>query len=359
MKAAVCRAFGEDLVIEDVELADPRSGELQVKLAACAICHSDITYMDGDWGGEPPVVHGHEASGIVEALGPDVSGFSVGDRVVVTLIRSCGACRCCSGGNYSVCEGDFPLDHRSPLIGQNGAPIVQGLRTAAFAESVVVDASQIVAIPDDIPFDSAALLACGVITGFGAVAKTASVEPGADVIVIGAGGVGLNAIQGATHCGAGRVIAIDIVDEKLNDAIEFGATDTVNSMKQNAGEALRQMTRGRGADYVFITVGAKPAFDAAYAMLAPAGAAVLVGMPADGVMSEYEIVSLASNAQRIVSSKMGSADIRVDIPKLVGLYQDGSLKLDELITGRYPLSDINTAIASVRSGNVRRNVIVF
>ena len=359
MKAAVCRAFGQDLVIEDVELADPRSGEVQVKLAACAICHSDITYMDGDWGGEPPVVHGHEASGIVEALGPDVSGFSVCDRVVVTLIRSCGACRSCSDGNYSVCEGDFPLDHRSPLIGQDGAPIIQGLRTAAFAERVVVDASQIVAIPDGIPFDSAALLACGVITGFGAVAKTARVEPGADVVVIGAGGVGLNAIQGAAHCGAGRVIAIDIVDAKLNDADEFGATDRINSMKQDAGEALRQMTGGRGADYVFITVGAKPAFDAAYAMLAPGGAAVLVGMPADGVMSEYEIVSLASNAQRILSSKMGSADIRVDIPKLVGLYQDGNLKLDQLITGRYPLSDINTAIASVRSGKVRRNVIVF
>ena len=359
MKAAVCHAFGEDLAIEDVVLAPPRDGEVQVKLAACAICHSDLTYMDGAWGGAPPAVYGHEASGTIKAVGPGVSGLSPGDTVVVTLIRSCGTCRCCSQGKFSICESEFPLDRRSPLTTADGTPILQGLRTAAFAEAVTVDASQVVAIPAGIAMDSAALLACGVITGFGAVAKTARIEPGADVVVIGAGGVGLNAIQGAVHCRAARTIAVDISDAKLADAAEFGATDMINSAQQDAGEAVRGLTAGRGADYVFVSVGAKPAFDSAYGMLAPGGAVVLVGMPADGVLSEYELVALASAGQRILGSKMGSADIRVDIPRLVGLYQNGNLKIDELISGRYPLDDINAAIAAVRRGEVRRNVIVF
>lgn len=359
LKAAVCRAFGQDLVIEDVELAVPRAGEVRVKLAACAICHSDLAYMDGAWGGALPAVYGHEASGIVETVGPAVTGVSPGDPVVVTLIRSCGTCRCCSRGNYSICEGEFALDRRSPLSGPDGSSIAQGLRTAAFAEAVLVDASQIVAIPRDVKLDSAALLACGVITGFGAVANTAQIEPGTDVVVIGAGGVGLNAIQGAVHCGAAKVIAIDITDAKLDDAAEFGATDLVNSAKQNAVEAVRGLTGGRGADYVFIAVGAKPAFDSSYAMLARGGAAVLVGMPADGIMSEYELVALASGGKRILGSKMGSADIRADIPKLIGLYRKGTLKLDELISGHYRLEEINAAVAAVRGGEVRRNVIVF
>lgn len=359
MKAAVCRAFGEALVIEDVELAAPRAGEVRVRLAACAICHSDLTYMSGAWGGAIPAIYGHEASGHVEAVGPDVKELSPGDPVVVTLIRSCGTCRCCARGNYSICEADFPLAHRTPLTGLDGSPIAQGLKTAAFAESVVVDASQVVAVPADVEPECAALLACGVITGFGAVANTARIEPGSVVVVVGAGGVGLNSIQGAVHRGAAKIIAIDITDGKLDDAAEFGATDMVNSVKQNAVGAVRNLTGGRGADYVFVTVGAKPAFDAAYAMLAPGGALVLVGMPADGVMSEYELVALASSGQRILGSKMGSADIRVDIPKLVGLYREGSLKLDALITGRYRLDDINEAIASVRRSEARRNVIAF
>jgi len=359
MKAAVCRAFNEDLSLESVDLAPPQTGEVQVRLAACAICHSDIAYMDGSWGGALPAVFGHEAAGIVETVGGDVSEFAPGDHVVVTLVRSCGTCRCCSRRSFSICEADFPLNHRSPLTDASGAPLVHGLGTAAFAEAVVVDASQLVAIPRELPFDRAALLACGVITGYGAVANTAKIEPGSDVVVIGAGGVGLNAIQGAALCGAGRIVAVDIADAKLDDAIEFGATDAVNSSKEDASDAVSRLTGGRGADYVFISVGAKAAFDAAYAMLARGGAAVIVGMPADGVMSQFEPGDFAAGSKRILGSKMGSSNIRKDIPQLADLYRQSRLKLDELISGRYGLADINEAIASVKRGEARRNVIVF
>jgi Zn-dependent alcohol dehydrogenase len=359
MKAAVCRAHGADLVVESVDLARPEAGEVRVQLAACAICHSDIAYMDGAWGGDLPAVFGHEAAGVVQDVGPEVKHFNPGDHVVVTLMRSCGECPCCARGLFGVCQADFALNHKTVLTGAGGERVLQGMGTAAFAEEVLVDASQLVVIANDVPFDRAALLACGVITGYGAVANTARIEPGCDIAIIGAGGVGLNAIQGGVHCEANRIIAIDIADDKLDAAVEFGATHGVNSSRQDAIAEIRALTGGRGADYVFITVGAKTAFDQSYAMLAPGGAAVLVGMPSNGVMSEFEPGAFAGDGQRILGSKMGSADIRVDVPRLAELYIDGRLKLDELISNRFPLEGINEAIAGVKRGEARRNVIVF
>jgi len=359
MKAAVCRAFGTPLVVEEVEIAAPRAGEVKVKLAACAICHSDISYAEGAWGGDLPAVYGHEAAGVVAEVGPGVAGVAPGDHVVVTLIRSCGHCRSCARDLPVACETRFPLDRDTPLHGAGGEALVHGLRTGAFAEYVVVEASQVVAIPDDIPFDSASLLACGVITGFGAVTNTAAVPAGSDVVVIGTGGVGLNAVQGAAHVGARSVVAVDLSDDKLAAARRFGATATVNPGRQDLAAAVRAATDGRGADYVFVTVGAKAAFDQSYGLLAPAGAVVLVGMPASGVLSAFDPGTLAGASQRILGSKMGSARIADDIPRLVGLYRAGRLKLDELITGRYALEEINEAIASVNRGEALRNVILF
>jgi Zn-dependent alcohol dehydrogenase len=224
---------------------------------------------------------------------------------------------------------------------------------------VVVHASQLVAVPPDLPLDCAALLACGVITGFGAVTNTAAVAAGSDVVVIGTGGVGLNSVQGAAHVGARRVIAVDLSDDKLAAARRFGATATVNPARQDLTATVRAITEGRGADYVFVTVGAKPAFDQAYGLLGPTGAAVLVGMPASGVLSEFDPGLLAGGSQRILGSKMGSARIGEDIPRLIALYRAGGLKLDEMISGRYPLAEINEAIASVRRGEALRNVIVY
>jgi len=359
MKAAVCRRFGAPLTIEEVTLAPPGPGQVQVRLAACAICHSDLLYADGAWGGDLPAVYGHEAAGVVTAIGEGVTRVKAGEPVVVTLIRACGACPACDKGLPVVCDGAHFSDRASPLTDAAGRPLVQGLKTGGFAEAVTVDASQVVAVPDNLPLDRAALLACGVITGFGAVTNTAGVEPGSAVVIIGTGGVGLNTVQGAAISGADPIIAIDINDEKLATARSFGATDTVNSGTTDAAAEVLILTGGRGADYVFITVGAKPAFDAAYGMMSSGGAAVLVGMPPDGVMSEIEPVEIASRNQRILGSKMGMSRIDADIPRLVALYRDGALKLDELITGRYRLDEINEAIADTRGGTALRNVIIF
>ncbi len=359
MKAAVCRKFGDPLRIEDVAIAAPGPGEVLVKLAACAICHSDIMFIDGAWGGDLPAVYGHEAAGVVESIGSGVERMATGDHVVVTLIRSCGHCHYCAQGAAVACEATFPLDVQSPLSSADGTPLKHGLRTGAFAQYVVVDASQAVAIDRDVPLDSASLLACGVLTGFGAVVNTAGVEAGCSVVVIGTGGVGLNSVQGARISGAATIIAIDISPQKLQAALTFGATHTINAADADVPGKVRALTGGRGADYVFVTVGAIAAINSAYDLMGKTGAVVLVGMPANGVMSEFEPGNIADQSQRILGSKMGSGRIQIDIPNLVTLYQQGRLKLDELISGRYPLDDINEAIASVRRGEALRNVIVF
>jgi Zn-dependent alcohol dehydrogenase len=359
MKAAVCYEFGKPLVIEEIEIASPQAGEVKVKLAACAICHSDILYMDGAWGGVLPAVYGHEAAGVVAEVGPGVTGLAPGDHVVVTLIRSCGGCHFCSQGKPVMCETTFHLDEDGPLRTKDGSAIVQGLRTGAFAQQVVVDASQAVRIPEDLPLDSASLLACGVITGLGAVVNTAEVRPGSNVAVVGTGGVGLNSVQGAALSGAKAVIAIDLSDDKLQASKKFGATDTVNPAKQDAAEAVRALTDGRGADYIFITVGAKAAIEQGFGLLNRGGTLVIVGMPASGVTAEFDPTAFAGASQRVLGSKMGSTRLQVDVPRLVELYGQGRLKLDELISGRYPLEQINEAVASVKRGEALRNVIMF
>jgi Zn-dependent alcohol dehydrogenase len=359
MKAAVCREFGKPLVIEEVNLADAGPGEVRVKLSAVAICHSDISYADGSWGGELPAVYGHECSGVVEKVGTGVSTVKAGDHVVVTLIRSCGHCHGCSTGNPVTCSTQFPLDAKSPITDAEGNSVVQSMRTGGFAEFVLVHESQCVAIPPTMKMASASLLACGVITGFGAVTNTARMPAGSHVVVIGTGGVGLNAIQGAHVSGARSVIAVDIADSKVEAAKTFGATHGVNSLTGDVAARVQDITEGHGADYVFVTVGAKSAFDSSYGLLAKGGSVVLVGMPASGVMSEIDPGTMAAYSQNILGSKMGSARIQVDIPNLVDLYRQGRVKLDELVTKTYPLEQINEAIDAVKRGEALRNVIVF
>lgn len=359
MKAAVCREFEKPLSVENISLAKPGPGEVKVRLRACAICHSDIVYMDGGWGGTLPAVYGHEAAGVVAAIGSGAQGLTVGDHVVVTLIRYCGDCHYCAQGHQVMCERSFPLDEASPLTAAGGEQLQQGLRTGAFAEEVVVHASQVCTIPKTIPFESASLLACGVLTGFCAVTNTVQVPVGSNVVIIGAGGVGLNTLQGAVLAGAATVVAVDIAESKLDAARQFGATHTFNSTTSDVRQGCLDITAGRGADFVFVTVGAKAAIDQSVALLGRGGTVVVVGMPVSGVLAEYDPGTLASMSQKIVGSKMGSARVAEDIPKLVALYEQGHLKLDELVSGRYPLDDINLAIASVKRGEALRHVIVF
>ena len=358
MRAAVCRAFGAPLTIEEVTLAPPRAGEVRVRVAACAICHSDIAYADGAWGGTLPAVYGHEAAGIVEEVGAGVTHLKPGDHAVVTLIRACGHCPACARGAPVRCETVFPLDTTSPLS-TNGETLVHGLRTAAFAEYVVVEASQAVAIPEDIKLDAAALLACGVLTGVGAVTNTAGVRAGESVVVIGTGGVGLNAVQGAALVGATPVIALDPSPAKRQAALDFGATQAFDATDAGLPKMIRAINGGRLADWAFVTVGVKAAIEQATSLIGRGGGVVIVGMPPSGVAASYDPGWLAADEQRILGSKMGSARVPVDIPRLVALYQQGRIKLDALITERYPLERINEAIAAVKRGEALRNVIVF
>jgi Zn-dependent alcohol dehydrogenase len=258
-----------------------------------------------------------------------------------------------------MCETTFPLDREARLHTKAGQPIHQGIRTAAFAEVVVVHESQVVPVSADMPLDSASLLACGVITGVGAVTNTAQVPAGSSVVVIGAGGVGLNSIQGALLSGAQPVIAIDLVDSKLAAAKNFGATHVINAAAEDQQDVVRALTGGRGADYVFVTVGSVKAMDGGLALLRRGGTLVMVGLPAVGDKLQLEVVNFADASQRMLGSKMGSTRLQVDVPNLVALYRQGRLKLDELITDRYPLTEINEAIAAVKRGEALRNVIVF
>ena len=357
--AAVCREFGAPLSIEEIDIADPGPGEIRVKLAACAICHSDIFYIDGAWGGELPAVYGHEAAGIVESVGRGVAHLKIGDHVVVTLVRSCGRCSFCAEGAPVFCEAVFPLDEKTPLHGRGGQALTHGLRTGAFAEHALVDASQAVAIPKDIAFEAASLIACGVLTGLGAVLNTAQARAGSGAIIIGCGGVGLNAIQGARLSGCSPIIGVDISPTKLAAAKAFGATHALNAKTEDITARVAEITHGRKADLVFVTVGVKGAAEQGVSLTRRNGACILVGMPASGVSASFEPGWLAADGTRIIGSKMGSARIQVDVPKIIALYREGRLKLDELISGRFALSQINAAIASTKGGDALRNVIVF
>lgn len=357
IKAAVCHEFGAPLKIEEIALRPPESGEVEVRLDAVAICHSDISFAEGAWGGSLPAVYGHEAAGVVAAVGNGVKGVSVGDSVVVTLIRSCGSCASCASGAPTLCTTPYDGD-QGPIKTADGGRLHQAMACGAFAEAVVVDQRQIVKISPDVPKESAALIACGVITGVGAVVNAAGLKAGQDVVVIGAGGVGLNAIQGARIAGARRIVAVDMSEEKLAIAKEFGATDGVLATGAKPwSDAKKRM--GRGADAVIVTVGAIPAYDTAPRYLAYGGKVVMVGMPHSGATSTYEPVVMAAVGQGMVGSKMGDVVIQRDIPWMEDLYTQGRLKLDELISGRWSLDQINEAIADTKTGAARRNVIML
>ena len=358
VRAAVCRAFGEPLTIEELTLADPGPGELRVDVSACAICHSDISFVDGSWGGDLPAVWGHEAVGRVVDVGDGVS-VPMGSTVVVTLIRSCGECHFCRRGQTVACTETWPLDARSPLTDSHGARVHHGLRTAAFAEQVVVHESQCVVVPDDVDAASAALLACGVITGVGAVTNTAGLEAGSTAVVIGCGGVGLNVVQGAALADASVVVAVDLESSKLDLARSLGATHVADPSSDDVAAVVADATDGLMADYVFVAVGAKAAFDSATSLASAMGAIVLVGMPASGVTTQIDPGTIAAMNQRILGSKMGTSVIADDIPALVTAYRAGRLELDRLVSATVPLDQINEAMDEVRAGAALRNVIVF
>ncbi len=357
MRAAVLTEFGKEFEFWDLEQRPPGQGEVRVKLMACAICHSDIHFADGELGGELPMVLGHEASGVIVEVGDAVSDLAVGDRVAVTLVRHCGTCPCCDKGYLATCETHL-RDAYSPLS-KDGAPVTHGIKTAAFAEETVVHASQAVKVGDQISWEAAALLACGVITGFGAATHTAKIEQGASVAVIGCGGVGLNAIQGAKHAGAGQIIAVDLAEDRLEAAMAFGATDRVNAGQDDAIRGVRGATGKRGADYVLVTVGSEAAINQSFRMAAPGGAIVLVGMPSLQAVTTFSPVIFSSLSHRVLGSLMGHMKIKEEIPKLVEMYEAGELKLDELVSQRFAFDQVNEAMTATRKGEGLRNVVMI
>jgi S-(hydroxymethyl)glutathione dehydrogenase/alcohol dehydrogenase len=359
MKAAVCYELNKPLVLEDVTLREPGKGEIKIRVAATAICHSDIHDMKGEMPGPVPFIGGHEVAGYVEKIGESVTYVKVGDPVVVSLLASCGKCYYCMNALPHLCLHRFDPPQEPRVRNKKGQPIDLKGNIGGFAEYVIVDESQVVKVPKDMPLDSAALIACGVITGFGGVVNRAKVRPFQSVVVMGVGGVGINAIQGAAYSGAYPIIAVDVLDNKLKMAMRFGATHMVNAKSEKAAEEIQKLTDGRGADFVFVTVGSIPAIKQGLSFIGLRGTVVLIGLPnfRDQVaIAPLEIIPVEKN---IIGGFMGATNIKIDIPNLINLYQTGKLKLDELITGRFPLEKINEATALTEKGEGLRNVIMF
>ncbi len=358
MKAALCREFKKPLVIEDVDLLPVQPGEIKVRLAATAVCHSDIHVINGDMPFPLPGIPGHEAAGYVEEVGEGVTDLRIGDHVVMAPITGgCGRCVNCMMGLRHMCLNwkAHPPHHRTKrgeLAATMSGPV------GAFAEYTVVQAVQTAKIPDDVPMDRASMLGCAALTGFGAVVNRAQVRPFQSVAVIGAGGVGLFAIQGAAFSGAFPIIAVDVLDSKLKAARTFGATDGVNSATSpNPVQAVKDITGGRGVDHAFLMVGSDAALRQGFEMLGPRGSIYVIGM-AMGPLSKFNAMEFISE-RSLSGAMLGSTKLQLDVPRYAALYKAGKLKLDEMVSGRYPLSRINEAIKSTADGAALRNIVVF
>jgi len=359
MKAAILHQANTPLEIADVAISKPRAREVLIRTEAAGVCHSDLHFMEGKFAYPLPTVLGHEAAGIVEAVGEDVHYVKPGDRVVSCMSAFCGHCEHCLTSRTSLCtepELQRPWKGEQRLSYQ-GKPIAQFLNTSAFAEQMLVHEHAVVKVNDELPFDRAALLSCGVLTGTGAIFHSAKVRPGDTVAVIGCGGVGLAAINGAAIAGASRIIAIDRLPSKLEMAKEFGATDTILATDEVLSKQVRDMTNG-GVHHSIEAIGLKPTCEQAFKMLRPGGTATIVGMIPKGVSLELHGPDFIME-RKIQGSAMGSNTFRLDIPNLANYYVSGKLKLDELISGRIPLAGINDALEQLKTGEVARNVIMF
>jgi S-(hydroxymethyl)glutathione dehydrogenase / alcohol dehydrogenase len=360
MKAAVLFESPGALSIEDVSLDKPAPREVIVRLGATGLCHSDLHYLERAYPLEGPTVLGHEGAGVVEAVGEDVTYLVPGDHVIAFPTAFCGQCEYCLAGRPTLCAQEglrrAPGDpSRLRLAG--GADCLQFAGLSTFAEEMLVHENALVKIDPGIPFDRAALVGCGVPTGVGAVIRTAKVPPGANVAVIGCGGIGLNCLQGAVIAGADRIIGIDINDGKLELAKRFGATDVINNSAGDAVAQLADLLPGAGGvDYSFEALGLKETYELAFAVLRPGGTATVIGVAAGNI----ELPARAFLGERKMQGcLMGSVRFRKDLPYLLDLYQAGRLKLDELVSNRIPLEKINEGYAAITDGSIARSVVVF
>ncbi len=359
MKAAVVWEIGQPMTIEDVSLSKPGRREVLVRTAYAGVCHSDLHFADGTYPYPKPYVPGHESSGIVEAVGEDVTHVRKGDHVVTCLSVFCGCCPQCVTGRPNLCESvDIKLPPgKAERLWHGGNLVHQFSNLSSFAEMMLVHENAVVKVDPEVPLDKAALVGCGVLTGVGAVIHAAKVKPGSTVVVIGCGGVGLSVVSGALLAGAGRIIAIDMLESKLELASKLGATDTINASTVDPVAAVMEMTAG-GTPYAFEALGLKKTAEQAFAMLKPGGTATILGMFKPGMKLEFD-GSMFIKDRRIQGSSMGSNQFRVDIPNLLGYYMQGRLQLDHLISSRIKLEDINAAFDNLRTGAPVRQIIDF
>ncbi|HSW57985.1 MAG TPA: zinc-binding dehydrogenase [Dehalococcoidales bacterium] len=363
MKGAVCVEFGKPWEIQEMELDKPARGEVMVKVAACAICHSDIHSAQGEHSLIPlPAVGGHEIAGYIAEIGEGVTYVKPGDPVIVSIPQhGCGHCYYCLIGQGYNCP-NFPLKLAAPgrYTNNKGQRLWQFAGDiAGFVEYTTCSENHVVKIPQNMPLDRACLLACGVISGFGAIVNRAKVKPFDSVAVVGAGGVGLNAVQGARFSGAHPVIAVDVMEGKLEMARKFGATHTVNSRtEKDAVQKVKEITDGRGADVIIVAVAGIEILRQAFNMSSRNGMTVVIGHAGREWMSTFDATEFVGG--KIMSgSAMGATRPRLDIPRLIDLYQHGRLKLDELVSRRYPFAQINQAMDDSMKGDALRNVLIF
>jgi S-(hydroxymethyl)glutathione dehydrogenase/alcohol dehydrogenase len=360
MKAAVFHAPHQPLTIEDVEHAKPKRREVLLRTAFAGLCHSDLHFMEGLYPFPTPCVLGHEGAAVVEAVGEDVTYVKPGDHVITCLSVFCGECAQCLTGHTNLCENTEVklLPGAARRLTWKGEVLNQAFNLSVFAEKMLVHEHAVVKIDAAIPLDIAALVGCGVMTGVGAVFNAAKVEPGSTVAVVGCGGIGLSAVNGAALAGAARIIAIDTVPSKLEKAREMGATDTINASNVDAVEAVKELTGGAGVPYSFEAIGLKKTAEQCFAMLRPGGVATIIGMIPFGTKIELHGADFLRD-RKIQGTSMGGNRFRVDMPRLLELWRQGRLKLDTLISGHIKLDQINEGFAQLKSGAPVRQLIDF
>jgi S-(hydroxymethyl)glutathione dehydrogenase/alcohol dehydrogenase len=359
MKAAVFHGPHQPLTMEQVQVDAPMSHEVVVRTVASGVCHSDLHFVDGLYPFPAPGILGHEASGIVEAVGSEVTYVKPGDHVICCLSVFCSHCEQCMTGHPYLCTGPEirrrPND--PPKYTWNGQPVAQFANLSSYAEKMLVYENAVVKIADNVPMDIAALIGCGVTTGVGAVLNTARIEPGSTVAVFGTGGVGLSAIQGARIAGARQIIAVDVFEHKLKTARELGATHVVDASSHDPVQAIRDLTGG-GVDYSFEAIGLKTAAEQCFEAIRPGGTATIIGMIPVGQKVELD-GRMFLREKKIQGSSMGSNRFRVDMPRYIDFYMQGRLKLDEMITRKGKLEDVNDAFRAMKAGEVARTVLMF
>jgi len=355
-------ASGQPLELDDLEVLPPRAGEVLVRYVASGVCHSDLHVMQGLMAHPLPVVLGHEGAGVVEAVGPGVSGVQVGDHVLTSYVPSCGRCPWCVVGRPNLCDlRDQPrhLMHDGSARFRHGSEeVFHFLQVSSYAEKAVLPEQNVVPIRKDAPLEVVCLVSCGVMTGAGAVINRARVTPGSNVVVFGCGGVGLNAIQAAALMGAGKVIAVDVFDHKLEWSREFGATHTVNARSVDAVARIREICGRGGADYAIEAIGGSATIEQAFMSVHRGGTVVVIGVSPDGTRISIDPQMLLQE-RVLTGTSFGSSRQKVDLPMIVDLFMAGRYKLRELISRQVALEDLNEAYEALVRGEVRRSVVVF